>query len=120
MSSQSTSQRSKKRLYIILLLGLSASVALGWAIILFVPPDSPLMHGHVSYVGSSGSCQSLDPGECEIDVKIYNDTASTLTIKQCGGDFNLHGISCKVFDPPHESAVLRPGESHGTNGTIAN
>jgi hypothetical protein len=60
-------------------------------------------------------CQSVDPTGCEVQVRIYNDTDSTFSIKQCVGDF--FKPQCKKFG---EEIILEPGQDHSAIGATSN
>lgn len=60
-------------------------------------------------------CESLDYGECNVNVKVLNDTNTTYMIKQCGGDIS---VSCRVT--VHDKAILPPGMAYETNATAEN
>lgn len=55
-------------------------------------------------------CESIDPTGCSIDTRIYNDTSSLLTVKQCEDN----SVPCKSFA---EVATLRSGMSYKANGS---
>lgn len=110
-------KHSRKRIPAPLILGiLGALVVLsGWAIIFLAKYGYIDKGPHYPNGQFSGQyCESWDFGgdDCQVDVRILNDTSNTFTIKQCSGSFNTP--QCKAFA---ETDVLTPGESQVATGT---